>query len=127
MKPYIAEIERLLSWATPGPWGYGSRKGDDWYSVVHVPASPNEICQCFNDPSNTDECSANTKLIVALRNNIEQILADLKEAEKDAARYRWLRNVGEAEEVADFTCDIFGRMGEELDTAIDQAMTGDKP
>ena len=86
MKPYIAEIERLLKEATPGPWDYAERAGDGWYSVVHLPASPNEVCQCFHDPSNTEECSSNTKLIVALRNHISEILEDLKRSEKDAER-----------------------------------------
>lgn len=55
--------------------------------------------------------------VMALLNHVEML-------EKDAARYRWLRavNVDTAEEYA--VCDEFMNVivGEELDSAIDQAI-----
>ena len=50
-----------------------------------------------------------------LRNDLAAANKRADEAEKDAKRYRWLRLNPEAE-------DIYGRMTDELDKAIDEAM-----
>ena len=65
-----------MSAHTKGLWQSAARQGDDWLSVVYVPGTPYEICQCFHD-DDKDECEANARLIAA--------------AQKDAERYRWLR------------------------------------
>jgi hypothetical protein len=55
-----------MSRHTPGPWGVTSRQGDWWDSVVFLQDSRNlEICQCFHDDSDLDECTANARLIAA--------------------------------------------------------------
>ena len=47
------------------------------------------------------------------------MLTRLREAERDAARYRWLRDVGRHEYDVD---DFFGGSSDSVDVGIDQAM-----
>ena len=55
-----------MSKFTLGPWGSAARQGDDWDSVVYTQInSDNEICQCFHERGNEDECEANARLIAA--------------------------------------------------------------
>ena len=53
---------------TSGPWAAAARQGDDWESVVYVPGTPNEICQCFHSSLSLvgkENCEANARLIAA--------------------------------------------------------------
>lgn len=50
---------------------------------------------------------------------VAEILTRLRQAEKDAARYRWLRDVGCFERSAD---DFFWADAAQSDLAIDEAM-----
>ena len=48
-----------------------------------------------------------------------ELITSLREAEKDAARYRWLRDIGRHEYDAD---DFFGGSSDSVDGMIDKAM-----
>ena len=48
-----------------------------------------------------------------------ELITRLREAEKDAARYRWLRDVGRHEYDVD---DFFGGSSDSVDGMIDKAM-----
>lgn len=63
---------------TPGPWGAAARQGDDWESVVYVPGTPNEICQCFHTSMSLggkENCEANAHLIAAAPELLEALKA----------------------------------------------------
>lgn len=58
---------------TAGKWVAAAREGDYWYSVVHVPGTPYEICQCFHDEASKVECEANARLIAAAPELLEAL------------------------------------------------------
>lgn len=118
-----AKLRELLAKATPGEWKSAAREGDDWDSVVYLPGTPYEICQCFHDESNVEECDANTQLIVALKNHLPALLDEvdalrllLKECRAILRKSRnHSVNVGDCS-----TCKLIER----IDAAIDSAREG---
>lgn len=83
MSDAIKELRELLDKITPGEWGTAYRRGDDWNSVVYPKdALGDEICQCFHDPNNIDECEANTRFIAAARNAMPALLDEVERLRK---------------------------------------------
>ena len=107
----VSELEALASKATPGPWKWDGREVDD-EGYVYIPECSylvGAICLADNYEGYQDDCdfmaAANPSVIRALlaeREGLKQALADADAAhtlyggqvawlEKDALRYRWLR------------------------------------
>ena len=80
-----------MSAHTKGPWESAAREGDDWESVVYVPGTPYEICQCFHS-ENIDECEANARLIAAAPELLEALVLVLPMAKGYAAEHPVGRN-----------------------------------
>ena len=80
---FTEKLRELLKGTTKGPVSVAARQGDDWDSVVYIPNTPLEICQCFHD-DNKDECESNTRLIAFMFNHASEIAA-LVEAAQDAS------------------------------------------
>lgn len=116
----LAELEQLAGNATPGPWAaYG-------LVIRDIDGSEDQIAQVMDWKD--DESKSNAEYIA--RANPATILAliqHVRELKRDAARYRWLRNPDQ--DVALVLDKMTGsgvyeyRAGEELDAAIDSAMT----
>lgn len=113
----IAEIEALAGSATPGPWGLTLDRG------LSVASSEWGLFDIRQDQPNFAvdahyAAAANPKSVLAL-------IARLREAERDAARYRWLRDRGDACQwmnIIRIDLEEFVMQDNALDAAIDAAM-----
>jgi len=66
---------------TPLPWASAAREGDDFDSVVYVPGTPYEVCQCFHASDrleDREECEARTHFIVKAANSHADLVAALE-------------------------------------------------
>lgn len=127
-KEQRAALRKLAEEATPGPWVCKSHTcetiddidpGDDW-TVYGV----NGQCVCFESVGRNDCAQSNAKHIAAANpSTILAMLDYIETLEKDAGRYRWLRDE-ENSLTEDDPCvsDSFFNSwyGEELDKVIDE-------
>ena len=89
-----------MSAHTKGPWASAAREYDDWESVVYVPGTPYEICQCFHS-ENIDECEANARLIAAAPELLEALVLVLPMAKGYAAEHPVGNNEAMVQEAID--------------------------
>ena len=109
----IAEIEALAGRATPGPWGLTldrdlSVASSEWGLFDIRQDQPNFVVDAHY------AAAANPKSVMGL-------IARLREAERDAARYRWILN-HYLEFHGERTLAALALQHGSLDTAIDAAM-----
>lgn len=105
----VDELKGLLAAATPGPWSVIPREvmedGSVFPCYIEGGSTALQVCllesqgcaQIRHDspgkwPELSEMSHANFALIVAMRNQLPDLLARLERAEKDAGRYRWLRD-----------------------------------
>ena len=134
----IAEIEAAAKAATPGQWDWGG-------TPVSKPEEALEICRASIDLTKNPGpyfCEVYTQdgkrtaivghgptgqqnarhIAAANPANVLALIASLREIERDAARYRWLR---EYENDCFMLNTLQVASMEDLDVAIDAAMKGD--
>lgn len=135
----LKELRKAAEEATPGPWiGCGPSFGD------YMPAYLNEVVvdrqgeedDCYEvcrSPAGLDKESSCDMAYIAAANpaTILQLLDYVESLERDAARYRYLRDDGEGFDISVLERDtedgelwVHGYPPEELDDAID-AVTGE--
>lgn len=139
----IAEIESAAKHATPGQWAWDDDVPTDWGSADWSEIAPWLVGQelgpilsgqiVSENPANADY------IAIANPANVLALTARLRELEKDAARYRWLRDRAANVEysapmviMVDEECEpVSGRNwssvqhSQRLDESIDAAMQGD--
>lgn len=144
MSMNLSELLKIAEAATPGEWracGHdrgGCQCGMVWGIKQDFPVADCNINDEMIGKSSIEDAKSNSLFIAAFNPSVAiEIIKQLQEAEKDAARYRWLRGVG---------CDswlykmprvkvwpptataqtrLCGRL-ESLDNAIDAAINGGK-
>lgn len=106
----IDELERLLAAATPGEWAYRPDEYDDWGIVKSAPREVGNydppfimrgVIGQFRDPdardedtlkehrrNGTDPWYANASLIVAARNSLPAMIAEIRELRAENARLK---------------------------------------
>ena len=128
----IAEIEALASKATPGEWwidSHGHRMtAGPFHETVFIAddrigkaSRHHETGNLSHWPNDWDA----SYIAAACPANIIALITRLREAEKDAARYRWLRDRGDAyqwENILGFDLDDFMMEDDALGHAIDVYM-----
>lgn len=133
--PTKAIKDALEAGPTPGPWCV------DWFRTIEATGAlagvyiakkdGGRIAEAFaNCQVNTDEqCNANARYIATCNPTaIRSLLSRLEEAERDAERYRWLRDrsgtmkVGDCGEHDHRHFVMAGEFSSFLDQAIDAAM-----
>ena len=129
MSKYQALIDALEA---PGlsdcPWVAFGPSNDaappDYYNEVVAVRSDAQVQVICHAPRGLDgACTADTTYIAeANPSTIRAILADLERAEKDAERYRWLRDTNNAEGLRIFNAPAACQDAEWLDAAIDAAL-----
>lgn len=95
----LNELERLANAATPGPWSWTNNEG--WaYPQTYVDSEGRANIARFVNGAPQFECTVgearqewrNAAFIAAANPFVVlELVRRLREAEKDAARYRWLR------------------------------------
>lgn len=128
----LAEIEEAASNATPGPWSYDgsyvcTMRQDG--ETVYV-ESWNPVADALLSKNVKYISAANPSTITALTAELRRLRADNADLEKDAGRYKWLRNQSmeyRQNGPAAIMAEASGEKGtflelDDLDTAIDTAM-----
>ena len=135
----IAEIEALAEKAIPGPWFADSCECDRYVSPEPngETAVANVLANDFDDESGrwfSGSITEATHKFMAMANPefIAALIARLRAAEKDAARYRFIRNYDDGDSVERALINpnytpVQIRMGAGLDNSIDTAMSEAKP
>jgi hypothetical protein len=113
------ELKRLAAEATPGPWIAGSDEGSD-YTLV----GPDAFDEIATNHVVTLHSESNADYIAAANPQaITELIAALEAAEKDAARYKWVRHGDNDELLLVGDCrGVYLPRNERLDEAIDKAM-----
>lgn len=126
----LAVLESLARAATPGPWWIDSHghemvseaiqlvfRADDRMGPATRHAETGNLSHWPNDWDASFIAAANPATILALVEHIRSLTERLEKAEKDAARYRWLRDDNAYFPEEQMICG-----GDELDAAIDAAI-----
>ena len=81
----VAEIERLLALATPGPWIVRTDEATGWPKVAGAvkPSEKRDIVCVFPLPREVDTNPANAALIVLLVNNAAALVQSVREVERE--------------------------------------------
>ena len=131
-----AALRKLAEEATPGPWisdWDGTETLEDGeYADVSVWAGKAFDGKFINNVSFDNAIADGAYIATANPSTILQLLDYIETLEKDAARYRYLRDDGEGFDISVLERDaeddelwVHGYPPEELEAAIDAAMQGE--
>ena len=131
LKLQLATLRKLAKEATPGPWSFYDDSNDGKTNRIEIVAIGKTVARIYH--SVPDEDLPNARLIATANpSTILQLLDYIETLEKDAARYRYLRDDGEGFDISVLERDaeddelwVHGYPPEELEAAIDAAMQGE--
>ena len=128
----LTELRKAAEEATPGPWSFYDDSNDGKTNRIEIVATGKTVARIYHSvpaedlPNARHIALANPSAIISLLDHVERL-------EKDAARYRYLRDNGDGFDISVLERDtedgelwVHGYPPEELDDAIDAAMEESK-
>lgn len=113
----LAEIEAAAKAATPGQWG-----ADGSFVCTARTEGGTTYVETWSGVSDANRVEDARYIAKANPANVLALTARVRELEKDAARYRWLRENAKYQLYGDQIIDLFSCSAHKADRLIDSAM-----